>query len=218
MGWRWVVIWLGRRCIVEWSSRGNCLHLRRWIGQSRPWASKQHRGSMYRSLFRLVFLSIGNWIGKTRLLRMSYWQFGLDLDGDATTTPADAPGTAEPLAPMLFRIPWRAIDDSDCMNPSSPDCRRWGWMEVETAAGTSRAKVKISEKNIFNSSISLRLVYLFQSRLISEFISQFISSTPEFPVNILSNKKGISSSSPPQPHERWKFRTLSKDHVLNLSF
>jgi glucoamylase len=31
-------------------------------------------------------------------------QSGSDLDGDATTTPADAPETADPSAPMLFRL------------------------------------------------------------------------------------------------------------------
>lgn len=35
-------------------------------------------------------------------------QSGSDLDGDATTMPADAPETADPSAPMLFRMPLRA--------------------------------------------------------------------------------------------------------------
>jgi hypothetical protein len=46
-------------------------------------------------------------------------QFGLAFEGLATTRPAEAPSTNDPLAPRLFRVPWSAIGRSVAMNAST---------------------------------------------------------------------------------------------------
>lgn len=77
-------------------------------------------------------------------------QSGFDLDGDATTIPADAPEAPEPLGPMLLRTPLRATVFSDSMNPLRVDCRRERGTAEDTAAGTSSAKVKILEPSMMD--------------------------------------------------------------------
>lgn len=62
--------------------------------------------------------------------RRSRLQFGSDFEGLATTKPAAAPGTLDPVEPILFSTPCNAIGLSEAMKLESEpvarsSCRRY---------------------------------------------------------------------------------------------
>jgi len=70
-----------------------------------------------------------------------YLQSGSFLDGEATTTPDDAPETRVPLSPMLFRTPCRDMGVCEFIKESTSALLYSGYRGKATAPVAARREI-----------------------------------------------------------------------------
>lgn len=75
-------------------------------------------------------------------------QSGSSLDGEATTTPEEAPETRLPSAPMLFKTPSRAIGVCEFIKESTSALLYIGYRGKATAPVAARREIDDLNKDM----------------------------------------------------------------------
>jgi hypothetical protein len=78
-------------------------------------------------------------------------QSGFSLDGEATTTPDEAPETRLPLAPMLFKTPCRDIGVWEVIKESTSALLYMGYRGKATAPVAARREIDDFNKTMMVS-------------------------------------------------------------------